>query len=151
MEGLEMRLIITEWGFVRQLKCRYLVFYSLLYWQNGQTSLFNASMKGHDQVVSLLLKNEADVNLPDKVRWCCMCSSSATKWTLGVWQKCMMILAHNKNDIIMCCWYRGIVRWKAWCWPLCMCLECGLHLASPLVHGPNAQKLLSLWEKLTFT
>ena len=138
VEGREMSLIITGWGFVGQWKCQHSIFYSLFIWQNGQTSLFNASMNGHDKIVTLLLKSEADVNLPDKVRWCCICSFSDTlkpQWALGVRQKCMMTLAYNKNDIIMCCWYRGIVSLCLLTF-VCMCLECGLHqisLATPLV------------------
>ena len=36
--------------------------------QNGQTALYIASWKGHDQIVELLLKKEVDVNHQMKVR-----------------------------------------------------------------------------------
>ena len=36
--------------------------------QDGQTALFAASRKGHDQIVELLLRREADVNHQTKVR-----------------------------------------------------------------------------------
>ena len=40
---------------------------SPLHVQDGQTALFIASYKGHDQIVELLLKREADVNHQEKV------------------------------------------------------------------------------------
>ena len=36
--------------------------------QDGQTALFAASRKGHDRIVELLLRREADVNHHTKVR-----------------------------------------------------------------------------------
>ena len=36
--------------------------------QTGQTELYIASWKGHDQIVELLLKKEVDVNHQKKVR-----------------------------------------------------------------------------------
>ena len=41
---------------------------SLLHVQDGETALFIASRNGHDQIVELLLKKEADVNHQTKVR-----------------------------------------------------------------------------------
>ena len=41
---------------------------SPLHVQNGQTALFIASRNGHDQIVELLLRKEADVNHQKKVR-----------------------------------------------------------------------------------
>ena len=41
---------------------------SLLHVQDGQTALFIASTKGHDQIVELLLKKEVDVNHQEEVR-----------------------------------------------------------------------------------
>ena len=41
---------------------------SPLHEQDGQTALFIASGKGHDQIVELLLMKEADVNHQMKVR-----------------------------------------------------------------------------------
>ena len=41
---------------------------SALHVQDGQTALFIASLKGHDQIVELLLRREADVNHQTKVR-----------------------------------------------------------------------------------
>ena len=40
----------------------------LIHVQNGQTALYIASGNGHDQIVELLLKKEADVNHQTKVR-----------------------------------------------------------------------------------
>ena len=42
---------------------------SLLHVQDGETELFIASRNGHDQIVELLLKKEADVNHQTKVRF----------------------------------------------------------------------------------
>ena len=42
--------------------------YSPLHVQDGQTALYNASWKGHDQIVNLLLGREANVNHQTKVR-----------------------------------------------------------------------------------
>ena len=50
---------------------------SPLHVQNGQTALFIASWKGHDQIVELLLRREANVNHQIKVRLLmlvCVCS-----------------------------------------------------------------------------
>ena len=41
---------------------------SPLHEQDGHTALFIASRNGHDQIVELLLKREADVNHQTKVR-----------------------------------------------------------------------------------
>ena len=41
---------------------------SPLHVQDGQTALYIASSKGHDQIVELLLRREADVNHQTKVR-----------------------------------------------------------------------------------
>ena len=41
---------------------------SPLHVQNGQTALYIAGWKGHDEIVELLLKKEADVNHHQKVR-----------------------------------------------------------------------------------
>ena len=43
-------------------------FCSPFYVQNGQTALYIASYKGHDQIVELLLRREADVNHQVKVK-----------------------------------------------------------------------------------
>ena len=40
---------------------------SPLHEQDGQTALFMGSRNGHDQIVELLLKKEADVNHQKKV------------------------------------------------------------------------------------
>ena len=40
----------------------------LIHVQTGQTALFIASRNGHDKIVELLLKKEADVNHQMKVR-----------------------------------------------------------------------------------
>ena len=40
----------------------------LAFLQDGQTALFAASRKGHDQIVELLLRREADVNHQTNVR-----------------------------------------------------------------------------------
>ena len=41
---------------------------SPLHVQTGQTAVYIASWKGHDQIVELLLRREADVNHQTKVR-----------------------------------------------------------------------------------
>ena len=41
---------------------------SPLHVQNVQSALFIASWNGHDQIVELLLRREADVNYQEKVR-----------------------------------------------------------------------------------
>ena len=41
---------------------------SSLHVQTGQTALYIASLEGHDQIVELLLRREADVNHQIKVR-----------------------------------------------------------------------------------
>ena len=41
---------------------------SPLHVQNGKTALYIASLNGHDQIVELLLRREADVNHQTKVR-----------------------------------------------------------------------------------
>ena len=41
---------------------------SPLHVQDGETALLLASLKGHDQIVELLLRREADVNHQTKVR-----------------------------------------------------------------------------------
>jgi len=58
---------------------------SPLHVQDGQTALYIASWKGHDQIVELLLRREADVNHQTKVRplmlvCVCVCSSTATPY-----------------------------------------------------------------------
>ena len=40
--------------------------------QNGQTALYIASYKGHDQIVELLLRREADANHQIKVKLLCV-------------------------------------------------------------------------------
>ena len=40
--------------------------------QNGQTALYVASYKGHDKIVELLLRREADVNHQIKVKLLCV-------------------------------------------------------------------------------
>ena len=40
--------------------------------QDGQTALYIASYKGHDQIVELLLRREADVNHQIKVKLLCV-------------------------------------------------------------------------------
>ena len=47
---------------------KYLITTSPLHIQGGQTALYVASDNGHDQVVELLLRREADVNHQTKVR-----------------------------------------------------------------------------------
>ena len=42
--------------------------FSSLHVQDGQTALYIASRKGHDQIVELLLKREAEVNHQTNVR-----------------------------------------------------------------------------------
>ena len=75
---------------------------SPLHVQDGETALFLASLKGHDQIVELL-RREADVNHQTKVRplmlvcvCVCVCSSTATlyivlslqdNWTVIVCKK----------------------------------------------------------------
>lgn len=41
---------------------------SRLHIQEGNTALYGASWKGHDQIVEMLLRREADVNHQKKVR-----------------------------------------------------------------------------------
>ena len=41
---------------------------SPLHLQDGQTTLYIACKNGHDQIVELLLKKEADVNHQNKVK-----------------------------------------------------------------------------------
>lgn len=41
---------------------------SRLHVQEGNTALYGASWKGHDQIVEMLLRREADVNHQKKVR-----------------------------------------------------------------------------------
>ena len=43
----------------------------LIYWnvQNGLTAVYVASYKGHDQILGLLLRRKADVNLQTEVRF----------------------------------------------------------------------------------
>ena len=44
---------------------------SPLHIQDGETALYIASRKGHDQIVELLLRREANVNHQNKVRTLC--------------------------------------------------------------------------------
>ena len=44
-------------------------FILLLYVQDGQTALYIASKVGHDQIVELLLRSNANVNHQTKVRF----------------------------------------------------------------------------------
>ena len=46
----------------------FITFVPLVHVQDGQTALFVSSYKGHDQIVELLLRREADVNYHTKVR-----------------------------------------------------------------------------------
>ena len=46
----------------------FIIFVSLVHVQDGQTPLFVSSYKGHDQIVELLLRREANVNYRTKVR-----------------------------------------------------------------------------------
>ena len=46
----------------------FIIFGPLVHVQDGQTALFVSSYKGHDQIVELLLRREADVNYHTKVR-----------------------------------------------------------------------------------
>ena len=51
--------------------------------QNGQTALYIASWKGHDQIVELLLKRETNVNHQIKVRLLLLvCGFLHEKWVL---------------------------------------------------------------------
>ena len=53
---------------------------SPLHVQDGQTALYIGCKQGHDQIVELLLRREADVNHQTKVRplmLVCVCSSTA--------------------------------------------------------------------------
>ena len=55
----------------------FIIFVSLVHVQDGQTALFVSSYKGHDQIVELLLRSEANVNYQTKVKLLilvCMCS-----------------------------------------------------------------------------
>ena len=55
--------------------------YFPLHVQDGQTALYIASDKGHDQIVELLIRREADVNHLTKVRLL-MLSACVTSSTL---------------------------------------------------------------------
>ena len=50
--------------------------YSPLHVQDGQTALFIASYNGHDQIVELLLRREANVDHQTEVRPLFACSSN---------------------------------------------------------------------------
>ena len=56
--------------------------FSSLHVQDGQTALYIASRKGHDQIVELLLKREAEVNHQTNVRLVMLVGVPRTLYTV---------------------------------------------------------------------
>ena len=69
--------LVVWWFITSDLSC------SFLHVQDGRTALYIASGNGHDQIVELLLKKEADVNHQSKVSLLMLvCVFLQEKWLL---------------------------------------------------------------------